>query len=100
MVAMPPFRSPIRNSGRGRLRYRRCTMLNGSGPTMPIRWVSRFFSPKPELTASLREEIRRSFDESSRDEEHFPSTIDPRIYHVKVILDHFGDLTGKHVLDV
>jgi malonyl-CoA O-methyltransferase len=67
---------------------------------MPIRWVSRFFSPKPELTASLREEIRRSFDESSRDEEHFPSTIDPRIYHVKVILDHFGDLTGKHVLDV
>ncbi len=67
---------------------------------MPIRWVSRFFSPKPELTNTLREEIRRSFDESSRDEEHFPSTIDPRISHVKVILEHFGDLTRKRVLDV
>jgi malonyl-CoA O-methyltransferase len=47
----------------------------------------------------LREEIRRSFDEASRDEEHFPSTIDPRIYHVRVILDHFGDLSGCRVLD-
>jgi malonyl-CoA O-methyltransferase len=52
------------------------------------------------LTPTLREEIRQSFDESSRNEEHFPSTIDPRIYHVKVILDHFGDLAGKCVLDV
>ena len=34
------------------------------------------------LTPELREHIRPSFDEASRDEEHFPSTIDPRIYHV------------------
>lgn len=67
---------------------------------MPIRWVSRFFSPSPKLTPALREEIRQSFDESSRNDEHFPATIDPRIYHVKVILDHFGDLAGKRVLDV
>jgi ubiquinone/menaquinone biosynthesis C-methylase UbiE len=77
---------------------------------MPIRWVSRFFSRKPKaltgkdlapkaITADLQEEIRRSFDEASRDEEHFPSTIDPRIYHVRVILDHFGELAGKRVLD-
>lgn len=52
------------------------------------------------LTEELREEIRGSFDEASRDEEHFPSTIDPRIYHVRLILQHFGDLAGKRVLDV
>ena len=52
------------------------------------------------LDAGLREEIRRSFDEASRDEEHFPSTIDPRIQHVQVLLKFFGDLTDKRVLDV
>ena len=68
---------------------------------MPIRWVSRFFSRKPKrLTSPLLEQIRRSFDEASRDEEHFPSTIDPRIYHVRLILEHFGDLEGKRILDV
>jgi malonyl-CoA O-methyltransferase len=46
------------------------------------------------------EEIRRSFNEAASDEEHFPSTIDPRIYHVQLILEYFGDLTGKRVLDV
>ena len=47
----------------------------------------------------LYREIRRSFDESSRDEEHFPSTIDPRIQHVQVLLKFFGDLADKRVLD-
>ncbi len=46
------------------------------------------------------EEIRRSFNEAASDEEHFPSTIDPRIYHVQLILEYFGDLTAKRVLDV
>ncbi|MBV6430419.1 MAG: Ubiquinone/menaquinone biosynthesis C-methyltransferase UbiE [Bryobacteraceae bacterium] len=45
-------------------------------------------------------EIRRSFDEAAGDEEHFPSTIDPRIYHVQLILEYFGDLSGKRILDV
>jgi len=68
---------------------------------MPIRWVSRFFSREPKrLTPSLLDQIRRSFDEASRDEEHFPSTIDPRIYHVRLILEFFGNLSGKRVLDV
>ncbi len=60
----------------------------------------RFLRPKQRLTADLRSRIRRSFDDSSGDEEHFPSTIDPRIYHVQLILEHFGDLAGKRVLDV
>jgi malonyl-CoA O-methyltransferase len=45
-------------------------------------------------------EIARHFNEAAADEEHFPSTIDPRIYHVQLILEHFGDLTAKRVLDV
>lgn len=57
-------------------------------------------SPPASLDAPLREKIRRSFDEASRDEEHFPSTIDPRIQHVQVLLKFFGDLTDKQVLDV
>jgi ubiquinone/menaquinone biosynthesis C-methylase UbiE len=57
-------------------------------------------APKPVLDPDLREEIRRSFDEASKDEEHFPSTIDPRIQHVQVLVKHFGDLAGKSVLDV
>jgi malonyl-CoA O-methyltransferase len=46
-----------------------------------------------------QEEIRAAFDRNSSDEEHFPSTIDPRIYHVKLILDFFGDLNHKRALD-
>src|ERR1700732_2027288 len=45
-------------------------------------------------------EIIRHFNDAASDEEHFPSTIDPRIYHVQLILEHFGDLNGKRVLDV
>src|SRR5689334_14569857 len=65
--------------------------------------LRRLFSRKPKplpLTAELRGRIRDSFNESAGDEEHFPSTIDPRIYHVQLILEHFGDLSGKRVLDV
>ena len=45
-------------------------------------------------------EIIRHFNEAASDEEHFPSTIDPRIYHVQLILEYFGDLTGRRVLDI
>ena len=44
-------------------------------------------------------EIRRSFDTASADEEHFPSTIDPRIFHVKLILEWFGEKAAGRVLD-
>ena len=55
---------------------------------------------RPSLTPELRARIRASFDEASADEEHFPSTIDPRIYHVKLIREHLAPLAGKRVLDV
>jgi ubiquinone/menaquinone biosynthesis C-methylase UbiE len=44
-------------------------------------------------------EIVRHFNDAAADEEHFPSTIDPRIYHVQLILEYFGVLNGKTVLD-
>ncbi len=44
--------------------------------------------------------MRRSFNEASHDEEHFPSTIDPRIQHVQVLIKFFGELADKRVLDV
>lgn len=65
------------------------------------RLLKRSKTAAPQtMTPDLEEKIRRSFDEASRDEEHFPSTIDPRIWHVKLVLEHMGDLAGKRVLDV
>ena len=63
-----------------------------------IEWLKRF-RKTPALTADLRERIRRSFEEAAADEEHFPSTIDPRILHVRVLLETFGSLHDKRVLD-
>ena len=51
------------------------------------------------LTPGLRARIRSSFDQAAADEEHFPSTIDPRILHVRVVFDHMGDLASGRVLD-
>lgn len=67
-----------------------------------LNWKALFGKQqeRAQLTPELRARIQSSFDEASRDEEHFPSTIDPRIYHVKLIREHLGDLRGKRVLDV
>ncbi len=67
-----------------------------------MKWRELFarIGPPRQLNAELREKIRRSFDESANDEERFPSTIDPRIAHVRLILEFFGNLDGKRVLDV
>src|ERR1700694_2247838 len=59
-----------------------------------------FFWSFRRKTAPAIAAIRRSFEEAAADEEHFPSTIDPRIAHVKLILEYLGDLAGKRVLDV
>ena len=68
------------------------------------RWFSRQAQQErgegSQLTPELRARIQSSFDQAAGDEEHFPSTIDPRIYHVKLIREHLGQLTGKRVLDV
>jgi ubiquinone/menaquinone biosynthesis C-methylase UbiE len=46
------------------------------------------------------EEIRAYFNRAAEDEEHYPSTIDPRIWHVKLVLEHLGDLGSGRVADV
>ena len=51
------------------------------------------------MTRVPTRDIIQHFNQAASDEEHFPSTIDPRIYHVQLILDFFGDLAGKRVLD-
>ncbi|HUS05903.1 MAG TPA: class I SAM-dependent methyltransferase [Bryobacteraceae bacterium] len=61
-----------------------------------MRWPT-WFAPKRRASLS---EIRRSFEAAAADEDHFPSTIDPRIFHVQLILRYFGDLAGQAVLDV
>ncbi|MGD0131540.1 MAG: class I SAM-dependent methyltransferase [Bryobacteraceae bacterium] len=53
--------------------------------------------PAPDVSL---QEIVRHFNQAAADEEHFPSTIDPRIYHVQLILEYLGDLNGRRVLDV
>ncbi|MBX5494324.1 MAG: methyltransferase domain-containing protein [Bryobacteraceae bacterium] len=68
-----------------------------------MNWLSRLLGrkrPAQPLTADLLREIRLSFETSAADEEHFPSTIDPRIVHVKLILETMGDLNGRRVIDV
>lgn len=55
---------------------------------------------RAHLTDELRARIRSSFDDAAKDEEHFPSTIDPRIFHVKLIAEHLGNIAGKRILDV
>jgi ubiquinone/menaquinone biosynthesis C-methylase UbiE len=66
-----------------------------------VNWRRLLSRPRAAaLTPELRARIQSSFDQSASDEEHFPSTIDPRIYHVKLIRQHLGDLAGQRVLDV
>ena len=57
-------------------------------------------SSSARLTPELRARIQSSFDHAAGDEEHFPSTIDPRIWHVKLVREHLGELRGRRILDV
>ena len=61
--------------------------------------------PAPPVTPADADlaEIRQHFDQAAEDEENFPATIDPRIQHVKVVLEHMrsgGPLNGQSVADV
>ena len=62
--------------------------------------VDRLLHRAPAKSKPASTEIVQHFNEAAADEENFPSTIDPRIYHVQLILEYFGNLNGKRVLDV
>ena len=49
------------------------------------------------------EEIRSFFNRAASDDEHYPTTIDPRIWHVKLVLENLGlsgDMLGARIADV
>lgn len=69
-----------------------------------MKFLDLFRRPAPppaisRLSDDLRREIRLSFDEAASDEDHFPSTIDPRIQHVQVLLRFFAPMNDKRLLD-
>lgn len=55
---------------------------------------------KAEKLINLEKEIRKACDKFADDEENFPTTIDPNSYHVRVIINFFGDLNNKKTLDL
>jgi malonyl-CoA O-methyltransferase len=64
-----------------------------------LNWFSRLFR-KPGRPAHSTLDIARFFNAAARDEEHFPSSIDPRILHVQLLLEHLGDVRSKTVADI
>ncbi len=67
-----------------------------------MKLFSRWFGKKtePQMTPDLASEIRRSFEENAWDEVHFPSTIDPRIRHVTLVVEFLGDMGHGRALDL
>ncbi|HLW76488.1 MAG TPA: class I SAM-dependent methyltransferase, partial [Bryobacteraceae bacterium] len=67
-----------------------------------MRWFFRKRTPSADSNPPRADpkEIRAFFNRAADDDEHYPSTIDPRILHVKIVLDHLGDVAGGRVADV
>src|SRR3954463_3927256 len=68
-----------------------------------MKWMRHILQPKglgKIRRSPSTAEVRDFFNNAALDEEHYPSTIDPRIYHVKLMLQHLGNLNEKCVADV
>jgi ubiquinone/menaquinone biosynthesis C-methylase UbiE len=64
-------------------------------------WVRSGIRAKPQPQAAPSPEaIRAYFNRAAADEEHYPSTIDPRIWHVKLVLEQLGDIARGRVADI
>ena len=59
--------------------------------------LDRLWPRRPPVRTADPAAIRAFFNEAAADEEHYPSTIDPRILHVKLVLEHLGDLNGQNL---
>lgn len=64
-----------------------------------MRFLSRLFR-KSKRPAPSTLHIARFFNEAAQDEEHFPSSIDPQIYHVKLVLEHLGEAGSGRIADI
>ena len=68
-----------------------------------MNWLRRILGDsgaEKTSSSSSAADIRAYFNQAALDEEHYPSTIDPRIYHVQLLLQHLDDLTEKRVADI
>jgi len=62
------------------------------------RLWNRWMGPGAVKPSTSLAEIREAFERAAADEEHFPSTIDPRILHVRVVVE---EMKGRErVLDL
>ncbi|MEI9813563.1 MAG: class I SAM-dependent methyltransferase [Acidobacteriota bacterium] len=60
----------------------------------------RFRRPQLERSDASISEVRAYFEDAASNEEHYPSSIDPRILFVRRLLEHLGDLSGKTAADI
>jgi malonyl-CoA O-methyltransferase len=67
---------------------------------MPVGFLDRLRSRRKPPTAVDLATVREYFTQAAADEEHYPSTIDPRILFVRRVLDHLGDLHGRAAADI
>lgn len=65
-----------------------------------MKWLPRLRPKTSPAATAPPPHVKEFFNQAAGDEEHYPSTIDPRIYHVRLILDYFGDISGKRVADI
>ena len=65
-----------------------------------MSWLRKLFAGRQRQPNPTETALAAFFNEASKDEEHFPSTIDRNILHVRTVLDWCGDLNGKRVADV
>jgi len=75
-------------------------LSKATGSPPPPRSERRDLTENSAAVMPMSRHIKEFFNQAAADEEHYPSTIDPRIYHVRLILEYFGDLTGKCVADI
>jgi len=55
---------------------------------------------KPLSASPSASEIRAYFNRAAGDEEHYPSTIDPRIWHVKLVLENLEEVSARRIADI
>lgn len=64
-----------------------------------LDWLRKPQAAEPRGAPDLPA-IRDYFNQAAASEEHYPSTIDPRILHVRRVLEHLGDLNGRAAADI
>ena len=57
-------------------------------------------SGRAHVDQGLAAKIRQSFESAASDETHFPSSIDERIQHVRLVVDHMKPASGGVILDL